>query len=129
MAGFREGWTAFRESVWRHLLTVIILGGICGGILTPTEAAAVSAVYAFVIAVRVCKDVTLRDVPRVLLNSAAMSAMLLYIITNAVMFAFILTSEQNPQPRGHFASRFRIHSTSGAATKRHLRRGPAMTLR
>jgi C4-dicarboxylate transporter DctM subunit len=79
------------------MLIVIIMGGIYGGIFTPTEAAAVSAVYAFVIAVWVYKDIRLRDVPRVLLSSAAMSAMLLYIITNAVMFAFILTSEQIPQ--------------------------------
>jgi C4-dicarboxylate transporter DctM subunit len=50
-----------------------------------------------VIAVFVYKDIKLREVPRVLLSSAAMSAMLLYIITNAVMFAFILTSEQIPQ--------------------------------
>ena len=93
----RERWTAFRESVWGLMLIVIIMGGIYGGIFTPTEAAAVSAVYAFVIAVWVYKDIKLRDVPRVLLTSAAMSAMLLYIITNAVMFAFILTSEQIPQ--------------------------------
>lgn len=64
---------------------------------TPTEAAAISAVYAFVIAVWVYKDVKLREVKRIVLESAAMSAMLLYIITNAVMFAFILTSEQIPQ--------------------------------
>ena len=94
---FAERWTAFRESVWGLLLIVIIMGGIYGGIFTPTEAAAFSAVYAFIIAVWVYKDIGLRDVPKVLLNSAAMSAMLLYIITNAVMFAFILTSEQIPQ--------------------------------
>lgn len=96
-ASFRERWQAFRESVWGLMLIVIIMGGIYGGLFTPTEAAAVSAVYAFVIAVWVYKDIRLRDVPRVLLSSAAMSAMLLYIITNAVMFAFILTSEQIPQ--------------------------------
>ena len=96
-ASWRERWRAFRESVWGLLLIVIIMGGIYGGIFTPTEAAAVSAVYAFVVAVWVYKDIKLRDVPRVLLSSAAMSAMLLYIITNAVMFAFILTSEQIPQ--------------------------------
>jgi C4-dicarboxylate transporter DctM subunit len=96
-APMRERWGAFRESVWGLLLIVIIMGGIYGGIFTPTEAAAFSAVYAFVIAVWVYKDIKLRDVPRVLLASAAMSAMLLYIITNAVMFAFILTSEQIPQ--------------------------------
>ena len=96
-ASWGERWQAFRESVWGLMLIVIIMGGIYGGIFTPTEAAAVSAVYAFVVAVWVYKDIKLRDVPRVLLSSAAMSAMLLYIITNAVMFAFILTSEQIPQ--------------------------------
>jgi C4-dicarboxylate transporter DctM subunit len=96
-APWRERFQAFRDSVWGLMLIVIIMGGIYGGVFTPTEAAAVSAVYAFIIAVFVYKDITLRDVPRVLLTSAAMSAMLLYIITNAVMFAFILTSEQIPQ--------------------------------
>lgn len=96
-ASWGERGRAFRESVWGLMLIVIIMGGIYGGIFTPTEAAAVSAVYAFIIAVWVYKDITLRQVPKVLLSSAAMSAMLLYIITNAVMFAFILTSEQIPQ--------------------------------
>ncbi|MDP2737644.1 MAG: TRAP transporter large permease subunit, partial [Pseudorhodobacter sp.] len=92
-----ERFQAFRDSVWGLMLIVIIMGGIYGGLFTPTEAAAVSAVYAFVIAVWVYKDIRLRDVPKVLLASAAMSARLLDIITNAVMFAFILTSEQIPQ--------------------------------
>lgn len=96
-APMADRWKAFRESVWGLMLIVIIMGGIYGGIFTPTEAAAVSAIYAFVIAVFVYKDIKLSEVPKVLLNSAAMSAMLLYIITNAVMFAFILTSEQIPQ--------------------------------
>ncbi|MDO5641401.1 MAG: TRAP transporter large permease subunit [Paracoccus sp. (in: a-proteobacteria)] len=96
-ASWGERWRALRESVWGLMLIVIIMGGIYGGFFTPTEAAAVSAVYAFIVAVWVYKDIRLRDVPRVLLSSAAMSAMLLYIITNAVMFAFILTSEQIPQ--------------------------------
>lgn len=96
-ASWRARWQAFRESVWGLLLIVIIMGGIYGGLFTPTEAAAISAVYAFVVAVFVYKDIRLKDVPRVLLQSASMSAMLLYIITNAVMFAFVLTSEQIPQ--------------------------------
>ncbi len=74
-----------------------MLGGIYAGIFTPTEAAAMSAVYAFVIAVFVYKDMTLKDVPKVLLGSANMSAMILYIITNAVLFSFLMTSEQIPQ--------------------------------
>jgi C4-dicarboxylate transporter DctM subunit len=66
-------------------------------VFTPTEAAAISAVYAFIIAVFVYKDMGLKDVPRVLLSSANMSAMLLYIITNAVLFSFLMTHENIPQ--------------------------------
>jgi C4-dicarboxylate transporter DctM subunit len=88
---------AFRDSMWGLLLIVVVMGGIYSGIFTPTEAAAMSAVYAFVVAVFVYKDMGLKDVPKVLLNSASMSAMLLYIITNAVMFSFIMTNEQIPQ--------------------------------
>ncbi|HWM81930.1 MAG TPA: TRAP transporter large permease subunit [Pseudolabrys sp.] len=96
-ATWAEAAKAFRESIWGLLLIVIVLGGIYAGWFTPTEAAAVSAVYAFVIAVFVYRDMTLLDVPRVLLSSANMSAMILYIITNAVMFSFLMTSEQIPQ--------------------------------
>ncbi len=92
-----ERFKAFRECIWGLLLIVIVLGGIYRGLFTPTEAAAMSAVYAFVIAVFVYKDLTLKDVPRVLLGSASMSAMILYIITNAVLFSFLMTSEQIPQ--------------------------------
>ncbi|MFZ0791248.1 MAG: TRAP transporter large permease subunit [Chromatiaceae bacterium] len=88
---------AFRKSVWGLLLIVLVMGGIYSGIFTPTEAAAMSAVYAFVVAVFVYRDMPLRRVPRVLLDSANMSAMLLYIITNAVLFSFLLTYENIPQ--------------------------------
>ena len=76
---------------------MVVMGGIYTGIFTPTEAAAMSAVYAFIVAVFVYKDMGLKDVPKVLLNSANMSAMLLYIITNAVLFSFIMTNENIPQ--------------------------------
>jgi C4-dicarboxylate transporter DctM subunit len=92
-----EKFRAGRESFWGLMLIVIVIGGIYTGIFTPTEAAAMSAVYAFFIAVFVYKDLRLRDVARVLLTSANMSAMLLYIITNAVLFSFLMTSEQIPQ--------------------------------
>ena len=96
-ATWLESAQAFRESVWGLLLVFIVMGGIYAGIFTPTEAAAMSAVYAFFIAVFVYKDMKLADVPRVLLGSASMSAMILYIITNAVLFSFLMTSEQIPQ--------------------------------
>ena len=96
-ATWRERGRAFRDSAWGLLLIVVVIGGIYTGIFTPTEAAAMSAVYAFFVAVFVYKDMTLAKVPQVLLDSANMSAMLLYIITNAVMFSYLLTSEQIPQ--------------------------------
>jgi C4-dicarboxylate transporter DctM subunit len=88
---------AFLDAFWGLLLIVIVIGGIYGGIFTPTEAAAMSAVYAFIVAVFVYRDMSLKDVPGVLLASANMSAMLLYIITNAVLFSFLMTHENIPQ--------------------------------
>jgi C4-dicarboxylate transporter DctM subunit len=96
-ASWGERWKAFRDAFWGIALIVIVIGGIYSGIFTPTEAAAIAAVYAFVISVFVYKDLKLREVPKVLRNAAAMSSMLLYIITNAVLFSFLLTSEQIPQ--------------------------------
>lgn len=96
-ASFVQRMKSFKESVWGLLLIVVVMGGIYTGIFTPTEAAAISAVYAFTIAVFVYKDMGLKDVPRVLLSSANMSAMLLYIITNAVLFSFLMTHENIPQ--------------------------------
>ena len=93
----KELWTAFRESVWGLFLIVVVIGGIYAGIFTPTEAAAMSAAYAFFVSVFVYRDLTLKQVPKVLLDSANLSAMILYIITNAVLFSFLLTSEQIPQ--------------------------------
>ena len=96
-ASWGERWSTFKASVWGLLLIVIVMGGIYSGMFTPTEAAAISAVYAFIVAVFIYKDMGLKDVPKVLLNSANMSAMLLYIITNAVLFSFIMTNENIPQ--------------------------------
>ena len=96
-AGWGERWATFRKSAWGLLLIIIVMGGIYSGMFTPTEAAAMAAVYAFVIAVFVYKDLKLKQVGKVLLDSAAMSAMLLYIITNAVLFSFLMTSENIPQ--------------------------------
>jgi C4-dicarboxylate transporter DctM subunit len=96
-ATWGERWQAFRKSVWGLLLIVVVMGGIYTGIFTPTEAAAMSAVYAFICAVFIYRDLGMKDVPKVLLNSANMSAMLLYIITNAVLFSFIMTNEHIPQ--------------------------------
>jgi len=96
-ASLGEVLTAGRESAWGLLLLVIILGGIYGGIFTPTEAAGVAAVYAFFIAVFVYRDVKFGQVPRVLIDAAKVTVMLMFIIANALLFAHVLTTERIPQ--------------------------------
>lgn len=96
-ASWGQRLAALRESIWGLLLIVVVIGGIYSGIFTATEAAAMSAVYAFIVALFIYKDLGWKQVPKVLLDSANMSAMLLYIITNAVLFSFLLTSENIPQ--------------------------------
>jgi len=68
VANWGERWKAFRESIWGLLLVIVVIGGIYTGIFTPTEAAAMSAVYAFFVAVFVYKDMSLAKVPKVLLD-------------------------------------------------------------
>jgi len=88
---------AGRDSLWGLMLIVIILGGIYGGIFTPTEAAAVAAVYAFFIAVFVYRDIGLKQVPHALLDAGKVTVMLMFIIANALLFAHVLTTERIPQ--------------------------------
>jgi C4-dicarboxylate transporter DctM subunit len=96
-ASLREILVAGRESLWGMLLLVIILGGIYGGIFTPTEAAAVAAVYAFFIAVFVYRDIGMSHVPKVLVDAAKVTVMLMFIVANALLFAHVLTTERIPQ--------------------------------
>jgi C4-dicarboxylate transporter DctM subunit len=96
-ASFREVLRTGRKAAWGLLLMVIILGGIYSGMFTPTEAAAVAAVYAGFVALFVYKDLTIRECPKVLLESGKLTIMLMFIIANAMLFAHVLTTEQIPQ--------------------------------
>ncbi len=96
-ATFRQWFSALRKSLWGLLLMVIILGGIYSGMYTPTEAAAVAAVYSAFIALFVYKDMGIKDLPKVMLDSGRMTVMLMFIIANAMLFAHVLTTEQIPQ--------------------------------
>ncbi|MCJ8168291.1 C4-dicarboxylate TRAP transporter large permease protein DctM [Atopomonas sediminilitoris] len=96
-ASLREWLSSGRRALWGLLLMVIILGGIYSGMFTPTEAAAVSAVYAGFIALFVYKDMRVRECPKVLLDAGKLTIMLMFIIANAMLFAHVLTTEQIPQ--------------------------------
>lgn len=93
----KEWFVAFRRALWGLLLMVIILGGIYSGMYTPTEAAAVAAVYSMFVALFVYKDMRIRDFSKVMLESGKMTVMLMFIIANAMLFAHVLTTEQIPQ--------------------------------
>jgi C4-dicarboxylate transporter DctM subunit len=96
-ASMSEVLTSGRDSMWGLLLIIIILGGIYGGVFTPTEAAAVAAVYAFFIAVFVYRDIGMKQVPHVLLEAGKVTVMLMFIVANALLFAHVLTTERIPQ--------------------------------
>ena len=86
-----------RRAVWGLLLIFIILGGIYGGIFTPTEAASVAVVYAAVVALFIHRDLAFRDLPKVIVQSGRTTVMLMFIISNALLFAYVLTTMQIPQ--------------------------------
>jgi C4-dicarboxylate transporter DctM subunit len=102
--GFKGGtvvpWKDRFVLLWKALpglfMPFLILGGIYGGIFTPTEAAAVAVFYSLFVGLFVYKDLKIRDIPQVFVRSAIMMAMILFIITNAMLFAYILTTEGIP---------------------------------
>ncbi|MDC0611833.1 TRAP transporter large permease [Vibrio sp.] len=115
--GWREAFSAAKDAVWGLLLVVIILGGIYGGIFTPTEAAAVAAVYSFLIANFIYKDMgpfadksnrlpalakvaqafVHKDTKATLYDAGKLTIMLLFIIANALILKHVLTEERIPQ--------------------------------
>ena len=97
MAPFKERWKKFKDAFWALMLIVLIIGGIYGGIFTPTEAAAASAFYAFFISFFVYKDMKFKDIYKVVLDSAMTSSMIFFIIANAMIFSFFLTDQSIPQ--------------------------------
>ncbi len=92
----KEKVQALRDAVLALLLPLLVLGGIYGGIFTPTEAAAMAVFYAFVISTFVYRELSLKDLGSVLLTSSRVSAMVMFIIANGILFSFVLTSERIP---------------------------------
>jgi C4-dicarboxylate transporter DctM subunit len=86
-----------REASWALMTIAIVIGGIYGGVFTPTEAAAVAAVWAFFVSMFIYRDIRWRDLPKVFLEAAKTSAMIMFIIANAMLFAHFLTLENVPQ--------------------------------
>lgn len=86
-----ERWAAFKDAFWGLMMPVIILGGIYGGIFTPTEAAAVSAVYGLFVGVFIYHRIRLKDMKELLVNSGSQTGVVMYVIIAATMFAYVIT--------------------------------------
>ncbi|USQ79752.1 TRAP transporter large permease [Ornithinimicrobium faecis] len=87
---------ALRDAILALLLPVIVLGGIYGGIFTPTEAAAMAVAYSLVVALLIYRELSFKDLGKVLLSSAKTSAMIMFIIANGILFTFVLALERIP---------------------------------
>lgn len=87
---------ALRDAILALLLPVIVLGGIYGGMFTPTEAAAAAVAYSLIVALLVYRELSFKDLGKVLLSSAKTSAMIMFIIANGILFTFVLALERIP---------------------------------
>jgi C4-dicarboxylate transporter DctM subunit len=96
-ADFKTRLNKMKEASWGLMTIVLVIGGIYGGIFTPTEAAAVAAVWAFFISVFIYKDIKFKEIFTISLDSAKTTAMIMFIIANAMLFAHFLTLENIPQ--------------------------------
>ena len=89
--------TALKEALWSLGTPLILVGGVFGGIFTPTESAVVAVAYAIVVGIFIHKDMKWKDLPPIFLRSAKTAASILFIIANASLFAYVLTYEKIPQ--------------------------------
>lgn len=94
------------DGVLPVIMVLIILGGIYGGVFTPTEAAAVAVVYGFLVAFFVYKELKLRDLPEVLLKTCALTGVVLLVLAAAAMFSFVLTFESIPMEMADTITRY-----------------------
>jgi C4-dicarboxylate transporter DctM subunit len=95
-ATFREKIVAFKEAIWALMVPVIILGGIYGGIITPTEAAIIACVYGIIVGLFIYKEITLKDLPNIFAKSALTSGTVLVLIGCATAFGRILAVQHIP---------------------------------
>ncbi len=87
----------FKEAFWSLGAPIIILGGILGGVFTATEAAAVAVIYGFVVGKFIYKELNFKKMPKLLIDSAVLASIILFIISTASIFGWIITMENIPQ--------------------------------
>lgn len=89
-------WTSLKSAGWSLLMPIIILGGIISGIVTPTEAGVIAVIYGLIIGMFIHKDITLKDIPEMLVNTAKGTAQIMVIIAGAAAFGWLISREVNP---------------------------------
>jgi C4-dicarboxylate transporter, DctM subunit len=94
--------TASLQAGWALMMPVIILGGIYGGVFTPTEASAVAVFYALVVGMFIYGEIGIKDLYGILRKSVLSSAVIMFIIANAGLFAFLITRAGVPDAIGHW---------------------------
>ena len=90
-------WKALRESLWALMLPVIIIGGLRGGIFTPTEAAVVAAVYALLVSLFVYREISVRDLAPLFINAASTTAIVMFLVAAAMVSSYMITLADMPQ--------------------------------
>lgn len=90
-------WTTFKGAFWAIFMTFLILYGILGGVFTPTEASIIAVLYAIVVGKYVYKELSFKQIPRVMIESLRMTAAIMVLVGFANLFAWIMASEQIPQ--------------------------------
>ena len=90
-------WKVFKDAIWGLLMPVIILGGIYGGVFTPTESAVVASFYGLFVTMVLYKTVRIRDIPGITGKAVLQTAMIMFIISMANVFAWLLTANRIPQ--------------------------------
>ena len=90
-------WQTFKQAILALLMPVIILGGIYGGVFTPTEAAVVAVVYGFVVGFFIYRELNLSQLKDILVTTVVGTSMIMFIIATSSVFSWILTAEQIPQ--------------------------------
>jgi C4-dicarboxylate transporter DctM subunit len=95
-SSLKEVASAFKSAILAILMPVIILGGIYGGIFTPTEGSVVAVVYGLIVGLLIYKEIKWKDLPEIFISSAITSSVILFIISCASIFGFLLTREQIP---------------------------------
>lgn len=99
---WREIWVSFKESFLSLLTPVIIIGGILGGVFTPTEAAVIAAVYSFILGFIVYREITVKDLMQMLVNTVVATSTVVLIIGGAASFSWVVAMEGVPQKVASF---------------------------